>query len=107
MMSRFLTAALCVLPVFGQASGTLVVDDDGGPGVDFTDLPAAVAAAIDGDTVVVREGTYDSFIVSGKALLILGDGSGTTFVSGGTTYLGGPGFGKVLHVEGLFFLAAS
>src|SRR5262245_8459089 len=54
---------------------TWVVDDDGGAGVDFTDLAAAVAAATDGDVVLVRPGSYGAFVLSGKGLRIRGQPS--------------------------------
>ena len=47
----------------------LVVDSSGGPGWDFTDLPPAVAAAAEGDIVLVREGTYQGFTLD-KGLTI-------------------------------------
>jgi hypothetical protein len=53
------------------AADTLVVDDDGGPGVDFTDIPPAVAAANAGDLVLVLPGSYSGFTV-GVGLTILG-----------------------------------
>jgi hypothetical protein len=59
---------------------TWVVDDNGGPGVSFTDTPPAVAAAADGDVVVVKPGQYSPFTVSGKGLRILGEDRLTTIV---------------------------
>src|SRR4029077_1951436 len=41
-----------------------IVDSANGPGAHFTDLPAAIAAAASGDTLVVRAGAYMPFIVS-------------------------------------------
>src|SRR5262245_50864538 len=58
-----------------------VVDDNGGPGVDFTDIPPAIAAAADGDILLVKAGSYSHFTLSGKGLRILGEGSDSTFVS--------------------------
>jgi len=55
-----------------------IVDAQLGPGAHFADLPAAVAAAANGDTILVRAGTYSGFTVAGKALTILGEGSATT-----------------------------
>lgn len=54
------------------AQRTWVVDLVAGPGVDFTDIPPAVAAAAAGDRIVVRGSTvlaptYSSFVV-GKSL---------------------------------------
>jgi len=77
---RFLFAAL--LASFASAQTTWVVDDTPGPGVAFTSLPAAVAAAASGDTLLVAPGHYAPFHVSGKALTILGDGNVTTFIDG-------------------------
>jgi hypothetical protein len=69
------------------AADTLIVDDDGGPGVHFTDVPAAIAAASTGDVLVVRDGTYSSFTLH-KALAIVADaghapqwGEGTAWIS--------------------------
>ncbi|MCI0589225.1 MAG: hypothetical protein L0323_20615 [Planctomycetes bacterium] len=59
---------------------TWVVDDNGGPGVNFTDIPPAIAAAADGDILIVRAGTYSPFALVGKGLRILGEGPGATVV---------------------------
>jgi hypothetical protein len=58
-----------------------VVDDGGGPGVNFNDIPPAVAAAADGDILLVQPGTYSHFTLSGKGLRILGSGQANTLVS--------------------------
>jgi hypothetical protein len=57
-----------------------IVDQANGPGTHFTDLPAAVAAAQSGDTILVRAGVYTTFSVSGKALTIRGAGTNVTRV---------------------------
>ena len=101
MFSAFVTAAVA----FGGPA-TWLVDDDGGPGVAFTDLPAAVAAASDGDILLVRPGNYSGFTTGGKALRILatdlfdppavgasffpGPSTADAFVQG-LTFLSGPG----------------
>jgi hypothetical protein len=61
-------------PAFGQAQ-VWVVDDSGGPGVDFTTIPDAIAAAADGDVLLVREGVYggDWTTIDGKSLTISAD----------------------------------
>lgn len=59
---------------------TWIVDAQLGPGAQFADLPAAVAAAVSGDTILVRAGTYTGFTLAGKALTIRGAGVGATFV---------------------------
>lgn len=53
-----------------------------GPGVDFTDLPAAVAAAADGDLILVEDGVYSPFTVAGKALAIVGEAGASARVAG-------------------------
>jgi hypothetical protein len=69
--------AMSALLLGAQAfATTYVVDDDGGPGVDFTDLPAAVAAAQPGDVLRVMPGSYSAFICT-KGITILGYGGPT------------------------------
>jgi parallel beta-helix repeat protein len=56
------------------ADGTLVVDRSGSG--DFTTIVEAVAAAQDGDTVLIKPGRYvESVAVIGKDLIIVGDGN--------------------------------
>ena len=57
-----------------------IVDANNGPGANFIDLPAAVAAAQSGDTILVRAGTYTAFYVAGKTLTIRGAGASTTII---------------------------
>ena len=57
-----------------------IVDASNGPGTNFTDLPAAVAAAQNGDTLLVLPGTYRAFHAIGKALTIRGSGAANTMV---------------------------
>ena len=52
-----LVLAVLVLACAGTAAGaTWVVDDDGGAGVDYTTIQAAVNASATGDTIEVRDG---------------------------------------------------
>ena len=51
---------------------TWIVDDDGGPGVDFTDIPPAIAAASTDDLILVRMGNYSGFVLD-KGLVIAAD----------------------------------
>jgi len=91
---HFSLAAL-LLTVSVAAQRTWIVDSRGGPGVDFTDLPPAVAAASAGDTVLVRANggvQYESTRVE-KGITIRGvdgasrlrDGMLITNVPGGET----------------------
>lgn len=68
--------ALGLLPM------TWIVDAAAGPGSHFTDLPAAIAAAADGDTILVRAGSYSSLAMTGRTLTIRGAGIGATIVNG-------------------------
>ncbi len=52
-------------------AGEWFVDDDGGPGVDFTDVQPAVDAASSGDVVHVAPGLYSGFTLT-KPLTIVG-----------------------------------
>lgn len=72
MQSPFPLVVLLALASIAKTQ-TYVVDDDGGPGVHFTDLPTAVATVPAGAILRVREGTYAGFSVSNKSLTILGD----------------------------------
>lgn len=78
---------------------TWVVDANNGPGTHFTDLPQAVAAAQDGDTILVRSGTYAAFTVSNKGLTIRGAGAATTIVAQPT--IGAMMAGQVVYLSGL------
>lgn len=71
---RFLFVTLLCTGVLA-AQRTWIVDAAGGAGVHFTDLPPAVAAAADGDTILVRPAvtTYRAPIVT-KGLSIVATG---------------------------------
>jgi hypothetical protein len=78
---RSLLAALLLVGAAGAQMTLHVVDDDGGVGVDFTSLGAAVAAAADGDMLLVRDGTYsDALLLDGKGLLIAAEAGATVSV---------------------------
>ncbi len=83
------TLSLLVLASGAAAQGQVwVVDDDGGPGVAFTDVQAAVDAASDGDLVLVRPGAYAGFSIVAKGLAVVGDLGADVFVSGGCVVSG-------------------
>ena len=69
-------ALLCLgsSPVFGQGQ-LWIVDKAGGPGFDFTEIQPAVDAAANGDTVLVRSGSYPGFTIDGKSLVVTRDGA--------------------------------
>jgi hypothetical protein len=66
-----------VLAAAPAAAQTFVVDAANGPGTNFTDLPAAVAAAPSGAVLHVRPGTYTPFTIANKSLKVIGHRSAT------------------------------
>jgi hypothetical protein len=75
---------LVVIPSFITTSAaTWIVDDDGGPGVDFTSIIDAIAAAVPGDLIIVRDGNYQYFNLD-KGLSIIADTGHLPSVSGMT-----------------------
>ena len=76
MKPRIYQLALGISLLSGSsfAQKTWIVDAARGSGYDFDDLPAAVAAAKDGDTVIVRAGKYQPATIS-KGLRLLGRGA--------------------------------
>ena len=90
---------------------TWVVDDNGGPGVNFTDIPPAIAAAADGDILLVQPGLYSHFTLSGKGLRILGTSTGNTVViltsTSPTTVVSGIPASSLVYIDRLRFVAAT
>jgi hypothetical protein len=93
-------------------AGVLVVDADGGG--DFTTLSAAVAAAVDGDMILVHDGDYVEpapIVIDGKALTIAGEWVTPTQFWPSVTIR--PGLviqhlapGKMVFLENLAFIGA-
>ena len=79
-LHRILTASAASLAFLGAVAvgtalnlkTTWIVDDDGGPGVNFTKIQPAINAAADGDLILVRAGKYGDFLLK-KNLTILGE----------------------------------
>jgi len=72
MRLSFLAMIVCGSVTSAQGK-VWVVDDDGGPGVDFTEVQSAVDAAADGDVVLIEDGSYVAVTVSGKGLTLAGE----------------------------------
>lgn len=72
--STSLPALLLVLAAAPARAGVLTVDASRGPGADFATIQAAVDAAREGDTIVVRDGTYGNVVVHARSLSIVSDG---------------------------------
>jgi hypothetical protein len=73
-------AALSGLLATTSFANVLVVDASGGGS--YTQIQAAVDAAVDGDTVLVESGSYLSFVVSAKSVSIVGDTGSDVHVVG-------------------------
>jgi hypothetical protein len=71
-LSRIALASTCALLAAPALATTWIVDAANGPGANFTDLAPAVAAAVPGDVILVRAGTYNAFTLS-EGLAILGE----------------------------------
>ncbi len=68
---RYLRSAAAFLLLAAPAwSTTWIVDDDGGAGVHFTSIAAALAAAAPGDVLLVHPGTYGGFTVSANVVIV-------------------------------------
>ena len=80
-MQARLVGAAALLAAAVTPAQVFVVDDDGGPGVDYTDLPAAIAAVPSGSVLRVRPGDYTHFALAGKSLTIVGDDRDTVRVA--------------------------
>lgn len=73
-LSIGLVAALSLVSEQTVTAGTVhVVASAPGPGVDFTQITTAIAAAQSGDTVLVHSGTYDFFTIDGKGINVVAD----------------------------------
>lgn len=67
-----LSMAALALPALALAQGQVWIV---GPGGQFADIQPAVAAAGEGDTLLVKPGTYSAFTIENKGLRIVADGS--------------------------------
>lgn len=78
---RCATALATILTATGSAhAGNVLVVAAAGGG-DFASIQPAVDAAVDGDTLLVKTGTYAGFTVDGKGLAIVEDSGATVEVS--------------------------
>jgi hypothetical protein len=83
MLRSLLASCAFVLTAPSLTSGVLVVDDAPGPGVTHTNLSAAITAAADGDTILVRPGQYGPFLIDGKSLELVADGAPSEVITAG------------------------
>lgn len=76
----FLSAALLLGSALDPArAGNVLVVDAGGGG-SFTQIQPAVDAAVDGDTILVKTGTYPGFRIDDKSLSVVVDSSASVSV---------------------------
>jgi len=74
-MKTSLALFACVaLASSGAAQSVLTVDVENRPGTGFTSLAAAVAAAADGDVLLLRGGLHDAVALGDKSLTLQGAG---------------------------------
>lgn len=102
-----LVGALYACPAI---AATLVVDIDGtydagtnacdgSDAVGYTSIVAAVADAVDGDTVFVCPGTYNHpQIIVDKRITVQGSGADVTIIDGGGSFLSLPTYGMIVLV---------
>lgn len=96
--SLLVAAGLTAAPALASAQTVHVVDDDGP--ADFADLDAAVDAAAPGDMVLVRDGTYTSFSLTGKGIVIAAD-QGANVALRFTSFVSDVPAGQELVLSGL------
>lgn len=101
----FVALALFAIPA---SAGVIVVDVNGGPGSQFTQIGFAAQAAAEGDVILVRTGSYNPVFLGNKSLTIQADG-GVTLVD--PNFGGGGGLGianlaasKRIVLRGLKFI---
>jgi hypothetical protein len=73
-MLRPLASALWIGLALARGQ-TFVVDVNNGPGAQFTEIQAAVAAVPSGSTLIVRSGVYQPVVIDGKGVVILSEGA--------------------------------
>lgn len=80
MTSRLVWLA-ALLATAGIAGADVIVVDPSGQG-DFTQINQAVSAAVDGDLVLVKSGTYASFLIPDRSVSVVADAGATVNVNG-------------------------
>ena len=91
--------AVCTLGSGAAVAQTFVVDDDGGPGVDFSTIVDALAVVPDRSTLDIRAGSYDGFTLE-RPLSMVGASPDAVFVSGQIT-IDGANVDDVIKLAGI------
>jgi len=79
-LTFFILAAAATILIGAAEARTIIVDDDWS-GADYDNIGAAIAAAKNGDTVRVYDGTYNEDNTVNKAINLVGNGT-TTIIDG-------------------------
>lgn len=94
ILPLLLLGSILIRPAFADVR---VVAPTGAP---YTEIQAAVDAANDGDVILVRAGTYASFVVRNQSLVIAADTTGVVQVQGAIR-VSGVGATRTLLLSGL------
>src|SRR5262245_664405 len=81
LLSRVLRAAFALVALAQLSAADILTVGPAGSGAQFTQIQAAIDAALDDDVILVKPGTYQKITVA-KPLRILGDGTGIVQISG-------------------------
>ncbi len=92
----FLTGLAILATTVVSHASVLVVAPSGAP---FTTIQAAVDAAVDGDVVLVRPGTYGGFTLNAKSLALVSDPAGAAHIAG-ATQITNVGVGRITSLSG-------
>jgi parallel beta-helix repeat protein len=82
-VKKLILAFACLFVVVPSQARTITVDDDGL--ADFNNIQAAINDANDGDTVLVRPGTYYENISMKDGVTVQGSGANVTTIDGGAS----------------------
>ncbi len=104
MLSSLGTALFLSADEVHAQGAVWVVDDDPGPGVDFTSLNNASLSAQSGDVLLVKDGLYGGLSIQGKSLTVVAESGETPEISLGTT-IGGLQPDQVVVLSGLALVA--
>lgn len=91
--------AICALANLERSTAGVLVVDAAGAGP-FTDLPAAITAAVHGDVLLMKSGAYTAAIVQNKALDIVAEIGASVVIHGTLTVATIPA-GRALTITGV------
>ncbi|MFT7669112.1 MAG: hypothetical protein ACI8X5_001812 [Planctomycetota bacterium] len=69
---------------------TIIVDDDGGSGVDFTNVQAAIDSASHDDVIIIRQGSYSGFVLDLGLTLLGSEADHSSVITGDVLITGIP-----------------